>query len=176
MGGRMSKSRYVNAETRAIIVVLTLLMAPAMHAQEIPTLVSQIRGEFQKKNTKVEDVTLLELVPFYGRSLRYLVLSRGIRPDQKFEGSFEEELFGLFVVDQSFTKILAAVDIFPTERWNDYSVEIKRSSFESIVLVCKGATYGDVNRVRTYPREVIYRTYAPGFRSDVQRQGSAQTK
>jgi hypothetical protein len=30
---------------------------------------------------------------------------------------------------------------------------------ESIVLMCKGATYGDVNSVKTYPTEVIYRNY-----------------
>jgi hypothetical protein len=78
-----------------------------MPAQENPTLVSHVQAEFMKKNTKVENVTLLELKPFYGRSLRYLVLAHGIRQDAKFEGSFEEELFGLFVVDQSFTKVLA---------------------------------------------------------------------
>lgn len=172
----MSRSRPVNAQAGAIVVVLALLVARSMHGRENPTLVSQIQGEFKKKNTKVEDVTLLELVPFYGRSLRYLVLGHGIRQDEKFEGSFEEELFGLFVVDQSFTKILATVDIFPTERWNDYSVEIKRPTFESIVLVCKGATYGDVNRIRTYPTDVIYRKYTPDLLPNVKRQGSAQTK
>jgi hypothetical protein len=131
-----------------------------MPVQGNPTLVSQVQAEFMKKNTKVENVTLLELKPFYGRSVRYLVLARGIRQDEKFEGSFEEELFGLFVVDQSFTKVLGTVDIFPPARWNDYSVEFKRPMLESIVLVCKGATYGDVNSVKTDPLEVIYRNPA----------------
>ena len=167
----MSKSGDVKkVQTQAIVVFLMLLVASSVQAQEQPTLVSQVQAEFKKKNTKVEDVTLLELVPFYGRSLRYLVLAHGIRQDVKFEGSFEEELFGLFVVDQSFTKILATVDIFPTERWNDYSVEIKRPIFESIVLVCKGATYGDVNRVRRYPTEVIYRKFPPALFPKVKRQ------
>ena len=160
----MSKSRDVKkAQAHAIVVVVTLLVASSVQAQGNRTLVSQVQTEFKKKNAKVEDVTLLELVPFYGRSLRYLVLAHGIRQDEKFEGSFHEELFGLFVVDQSFTKILATVDIFPTERWNDYSVEIKRPIFEFIVLVCKGATYGDVNRVRRYPAEVIYGKSPPAL-------------
>ncbi|MCI0625305.1 MAG: hypothetical protein L0387_27290 [Acidobacteria bacterium] len=160
----MSESRYVmGIRAQAIVVFLTLLVASSAHAEESPALVSQVRTQFQKKNAKVEDVTLLELVPVYGRSLRYLVLAHGIRQDVKFEGSFEEELFGLFVVDQSFTKILATVDIFPTERWNDYSVQIKKPIFPSIVLVCQGTTYGDVNRVRRYSVEVIHGKPTPAL-------------
>ena len=150
----MSKSRDLKkAQTQAIVVFLSLWVASSVHAQENPTLVSQVQAEFKKKNTRVEDVTLLQLVPFYGRSRRYLVLAHGIRQDVKFEGSFEEELFGLFVADQSFTKILATVDIFPTERWNDYSVEIKMPVFDSIVVAGKGTSDGDFNRVRSYPRK-----------------------
>lgn len=167
----MSKSRDVKkVQVQAIVVFLMLLVASSVQAQEHPTLVSQVQAEFKKTNTKVEDVTLLELVPFYGRSLRYLVLAHGIRQDVKFEGSFEEELFGVFVVDQSFTKILATVDIFPTERWNDYSVEIKKPIFESIVLVGKGSTYGDARRIRSYPTEVIYRKSPPALLPKVKRQ------
>ena len=153
----MSKSRGVKkAQPQAIVVFLALWLASSVHGQENATLLSQVQTEFKKKNTRVEDVTLLQLVPFYGRSRRYLVLAHGIRQDVKFEGSFEEELFGLFVADQSFTKILATVDIFPTERWNDYSVEIKMPVFDSIVVVGKGGTYGVASSLRSYPREVIW--------------------
>lgn len=56
----------------------------------------------------------------------YVLLGWGIRPDFRFEGSFDDELFGVFVLDNDLTKIERTIDIFPTCRWADCIVSIER--------------------------------------------------
>jgi hypothetical protein len=139
-----------------ILVLFNLLTPWQNHSEESLSILSEIRKEFQCKNKKIEDVTMLELLPMYDRSRRYLVVAHGIRQDVTFEGSFEDELFGLFAVDISFTKVLTVIDIFPTQRWSDWSVEIRKPIGQSIVLDCKGTTYGDQKLVKKYPKEILY--------------------
>jgi hypothetical protein len=74
----------------------------------------------------------------------YVLLGWGIRPDAKFEGSFEDELFGVFVLDNNLTKIERTIDIFPTCRWADCIVSIDRVSWPGTGVVVVGAgSYGD---------------------------------
>ena len=74
----------------------------------------------------------------------YVLLGWGIRPDFKFEGSFDDELFGVFILDNSMTKIERTVDIFPTCRWADCIVSIEKVSWTGSEVVVVGAgSYGD---------------------------------
>src|SRR5688572_16763942 len=60
----------------------------------------------------------------HGGVSSYVVVAHGIRPDLKFQGSFEDELFGIFLVDSNFSSVLRTLDVWATPRWSDYSVEI----------------------------------------------------
>jgi hypothetical protein len=74
----------------------------------------------------------------------YVLLGRGIRPDSKFEGSFDDELFGVFILDNNLTKIERTVDIFPTCRWADCIVSIEQVAWPGTEIVVVGhGSYGD---------------------------------
>ena len=92
----------------------------------------------------MEVVNLLDLAPLWWKQpAEYLVLARGIRADYRFEGSFDDELFGLFVVDSNFGSVRKVLDVFPTPRWNDFVLKIERIEGQTVVIVGEGATYGD---------------------------------
>ncbi len=117
---------------------------------ELPSPLTVIKEAFQERNRKIETVRILEAKrPDIGAS-RYLVVAWGIRKDYKFEGQFEDELFGLFVMDESLTKIERTLDIFATPRWFDYQLNIESSSIDEVTIVGKGKTYGDQEMRRTY--------------------------
>lgn len=118
--------------------------------QAIAVLLANVRVEFQKKNPKVERVSILDSAQDPGDASRHYVLARGIRADERFEGSFSDELFGLFVVNSSSSEILAVIDIIPTRRWNDYRMTIKKPLSDTITLLGEGSTYGDSGLVKTY--------------------------
>ncbi len=139
-----------------ILLFFVALVAPDAIAAEAPSVMQQALTLLQKKNSSIGKITFLQLMPFYGRNTRYLLLVHGIRADVRFSGDFNDELFGLFVVDQSFERVLRVIDIIPTRRWNDYSVEIKLGGDGSILAVCKGATYGDQPVIKRYSTDLIY--------------------
>jgi hypothetical protein len=129
--------------------------------QNTVSIVDTIRSEFRKRNPIIQNVTLLDLVTSYQTGgVTYFVVARGIREDGNFAGSFEDELFGLFVVDATFTRVVRVVDIFPTQRWADYFVEIERPVRDSIVLLGQGG-YGDVQLHRAYPMDPNQPPYNP---------------
>lgn len=127
---------------------------------ENQTIMQQVQAAFQNRNSNIGEITFLQIIPFYGYETRYLLLAHGIRADKKFSGSFEDELFGLFVLDKSFSKVLSVIDFIRSERWNDYSVEVRNPDANTILATCKGATYGDGQIVKRYTTEIIYR-YLP---------------
>ena len=114
------------------------------------TLLANIRVEFQRKNSRVQRVSILDSAQDLVDASRHYVLARGIRADERFEGSFSDELFGLFVVDSSSPEILAVIDIIPTRRWNDYRMTIKKPLSDTITLLGEGSTYGDSGLVKKY--------------------------
>jgi hypothetical protein len=115
------------------------------------SIVDAIRSVFQSRNAKVELVTLLDLAPLVRpEEAGYVVLARGIRRERQYQGSLEDELFGVFIVDSSFRAVTTTLDILPTKRWNDYSLEFESVSSATVVVVGQGATYGDERLRRTY--------------------------
>jgi hypothetical protein len=127
---------------------------------ENQTVMQQVQAAFQNRNSNIGEITFLQIIPFYGYETRYLLLAHGIRADKKFSGSLEDELFGLFVLDKSFSKVLSVIDFIRSGRWNDYSVEVRNPGENTILVTCKGATYGDGQIVKKYTTELIYR-YLP---------------
>ena len=149
---------------RRILIFMTLALGTFLapfdgysSAQDQPNaaLLANIRVEFQRKNPKVQRVSILDSAQDLVDASRHYVLARGIRTDERFEGSFSDELFGLFVVDSSSSEILAVIDIIPTRRWNDYRMRIKKPLSDTITLLGEGSTYGDNDLVKTYTIPMI---------------------
>ena len=105
-------------------------------------LLQVLRTSFQKRNPKLTKVGILDLraPDFLGPRL---VLGWAIVDDLAFRGDFNDEMFGLFVVNENLTTVEHVVDMFATKRWFDYEVRLSRFSADSVEVVGKGATYGD---------------------------------
>ncbi len=146
----------ISVVTATFLFVFSALVLPHAAAADPPSVMHQALTLLQRRSESIGEITFLQLLPFYGRNTGYLLLVHGIRADKRFSGDFNDELFGLFVIDQAFEKVVRVIDIIPTRRWNDYSVEIKRGDDNSILVVCQGATYGDQRIVKRYPADLIY--------------------
>jgi hypothetical protein len=113
-------------------------------------LLAVIRDTLRSRNPAIGRVGILEQ-----RSLDYIgpsvVIASGIRTDGDFKGRFEDEMFGVFVANDSLTRVVQTLDIRPTPRWRDYSFRIARLTRDSVRIEGKGATYGDDPVVRAYP-------------------------
>lgn len=129
-----------------LAILFFLLAAAQLSAAEAPVL-EEIRDHFKQLNPDIQSIQLQDVKP---RHTQYWVLARGIREDEHFQGSLEDELFGLFVIDVQFSNVLRVVDIFPTSRWNDFRVWIDSHSMETIVIKGVGATYEDQPMMREY--------------------------
>lgn len=108
------------------------------------SLESLLQAAFAAKNPKVTRTKVLELRSIGMGAGPYVLLGWGIRPDSPFERSFDDELFGVFILDNSLTKIERTLDIFPTCRWADCIVSIEKVSWPGTEVVVVGAgSYGD---------------------------------
>jgi hypothetical protein len=105
-------------------------------------MMKAIGAVFQEKNPKLSTVGVLEL-----RSWDFLgprvVIGWSIVRDRVFRGDFKDEMFGVFVVDESLTRVERVLDLFPTPRWFDYQLTIGRFTGDSVEVVGAGSTYGD---------------------------------
>jgi hypothetical protein len=119
------------------------------NAIESNPLTQALRAAFVARNPAVTRATLLELRSVGMGSGGYVLLGWGIRPDMRFEGHFDDELFGVFVVDSSLTKIERTLDIFPTRRWADYMVSIEKIADGEVTIFGQGS-YGDQPLRQTY--------------------------
>lgn len=135
----------------AMILAAGLFMSPAaVQAQAgkwtkpVNALEELLQVGFVAKNPKVRQTKVLELRSIGMGAGPYVLLGWGIRPDFKFEGSFDDELFGVFILDNNLTKIDRTIDIFPTCRWADCIVSIESVSWPGTEIVVVGrGSYGD---------------------------------
>lgn len=114
----------------------------AQAAKPVNSIEQLLQAAFVAKNPKVTRAKVLELRSTGLGVGPYVLLAWGIRPDFRFEGSFDDELFGVFVLDNDLTKIERTIDIFPTCRWADCIVSIERVSGTEVAVVGAGS-YGD---------------------------------
>jgi hypothetical protein len=121
----------------------------AQSAGELNPLNRAMRQAFTQRNPAVTRVTVLELRLASAQARTYVLLGRGIRPDLRFQGSLDDELFGVFLVDSGLTRIERTLEIFPTQRWNDYIVSIEKVT-DSEVTIVGGGSYGDQRLRRVY--------------------------
>jgi hypothetical protein len=113
-------------------------------------LLDTLRVILRQRNPIIEHVAFPQIQWFdYGRS--YVAIAWGIRSDRNFNGSFQDELFGILVLDSTLTGVRKVLDVFPTERWYDYSVRIEALTGDSIIIAGRGDTYGDATMRKAYP-------------------------
>jgi hypothetical protein len=117
---------------------------PAMEqgSPQANRLVDLLQAAFRSRNPSVTRARVLELRSLGMGAGPYVLLGWGIRPDFKFEGRFDDELFGVFIVDNNLTKIERTIDIFPTQRWADYLVSFEKVTPSDVIVVGAGS-YGD---------------------------------
>lgn len=126
--------------------------ASTRHAPLVrPTpLLDSIRSLLRLTTTAIDDVAILEVRAGPLGDPRRALLAWGIRKDRQFHGSFAEELFGVFVVNDSLTRILRTVDVIPTPRWLDFEMRVEAVTRDSIHIRGQGATHGDAPFSRAY--------------------------
>jgi len=110
-------------------------------------LLSQIRTEFQRKNPRISEVSLIQIAPFRrpGPPEKYVLVAWGITSrEADFSGDFWDEVFGFFVADGKLTIIEETLSIVPTPRWRDYSFTIDRLTSDTVSVRGAGDTYGDL--------------------------------
>ena len=110
-------------------------------------LLDNIRAELRHTNPEIEDVQVLDAKP---RLAEYWVVARGTNSPPKFNDSFENELFAVFVVDKSLTCVEQVVDVFPTPRWHDFELWIDAHGPKNITIRGRGITYHDSLITKTY--------------------------
>ena len=113
-------------------------------------LLDTLRTILRNRSPAIDDVAILEIRSARLQDRRRAALVWGVRHDHVFHGSLADELFGVFVVDDSLTKVLRTVDLIPTPRWLDFAMRIERVTSDSIYVRGQGATYGDQPFGRTY--------------------------
>lgn len=114
------------------------------------TILTKLKAEFQKRNSNIAHVRIVDMRPTLTEIPKYLVLGWGIRADRTFRGNFEDELFGLFLVDESLSNVEKVMDFIPTPRWHDTQMRITRIDASHAVLEAKGETYGVISLRRKY--------------------------
>lgn len=144
--------------TIIIAVVMLFWISPAGHptasanSQEgdACSILSDLKAEFQKRNPNIAHVKIIDARPTLTEIPKYLVLGRGIRADRTFKGNFEDELFGLFLVDASLSRVEKVLDFIPTPRWHDTEMRIISVDATKAVVEAKGETYGIKSLRREY--------------------------
>jgi hypothetical protein len=155
-----------------LVVVAAACWTLTGAAQKPANAVEQLlRAAFVAKNPKVTHAKILELRATGVGAGPYVLLGWGIRPDFKFEGVFDDELFGVFVLDNDLTKIEETLDIFPTCRWADCLVSIERVSRTDVVIAGAGS-YGDVPFRKTHQLALS----PPGIERAQRRDGARQDR
>lgn len=130
-----------------LLVACGFLLQNSAIAGGCPGLLDSIRAEFQRLNADIETIEILDTKP---KHPEYWVIARGIVEDLEFKGSFEDELFGIFVVDGDFAGIVTVVDVLPTPRWNDYLLWISDYDAENVTILGHGSTYSDQQLQKQY--------------------------
>lgn len=131
----------------AILLVCLSTILGCGQATDTDSLLADIRVEMQNTNAQISDIQVLDTKP---RLSQYWVVARGIVATDNYKGSLEDELFGIFVVDQSFTRVVDTIDVFPTPRWRDYNLWIASHSSDRITVEGRGATYQDNATQKSY--------------------------
>ena len=116
--------------------------APPPTASDSCSILAKLKAEFRKHNPNIAHVRIVDTRPTLTEVPKYLVLGWGIRADRTFRGTLGDELFGLFLVDESLSSVERVMDFIPSPRWYDTEMRITRVDASGAVLEARGETYG----------------------------------
>jgi hypothetical protein len=74
---------------------------------------------------------------------RFVVVANATTQDGQFHGNFRDELFAVYIVNDSLSRVVATLGDFPTARWHDYQVWVDSVTPDSVIVRGRGDTYGD---------------------------------
>jgi hypothetical protein len=134
------------------ISVLAFSACSVMAASDGEKLTDKFRRQSTNGNPLLTEIKVLESKPLSSNNLssNHVYVVHAIRPDHRFEGKFEDEQFGVFLVDANQNRIVKVLDMFNTPRWLDYELKIKRVSLSKVTVSGRGASYGDGPITKTY--------------------------
>ena len=93
---------------------------------------------FMKTNPNIAQVHVLDLITDKSRPGHcYAALATAVTREPQY---MHDELFGVFVLDSTLTKIERTVEILPTGRLNDYKVSISFPTADTLAVRGFGAT------------------------------------
>lgn len=132
-------------------------VTPAMRSR----LRESLLAAFREQNPGVDSVRVLEVLrdPCV-RNRGAAVLATGTAPRRNVNAErssdvqalLNGQLFGVFLADSAFTSVGSRVDLFPTNRYGDYTVYFDLDAPEGFIGVYgQGETYGDEEMARSYP-------------------------
>ncbi|OEU67863.1 MAG: hypothetical protein BA863_12115 [Desulfovibrio sp. S3730MH75] len=140
-----------------LALLVIVLVMPSISSgyvdEERNPLLNELEKVFTARNTNIKHVAVLDLQAFNYGQARYVLVGWGISEDRSFNGDFNDELFGVFVVNSELTRIEETLEIMPTPRWLDYELLIESVTADSVVVVGLGATYDDSPIRRAYKWE-----------------------
>jgi hypothetical protein len=140
--------------SRSALAISALLFGAygVTSASDGDPLTDDFRRQFTNRNPVLTEIQILESRPLSSKtsSGHRVYLVHAIRPDHKFEGKFEDEQFGVFLVNVNQNRIVTVLDMFNTPRWADYEIKIKRASPSKVTVRGRGASYGDQPIEKTY--------------------------
>jgi hypothetical protein len=114
-------------------------------------LIDTLRFIFRQRNRLIGQVAFPQIQWVgYGRTYAYVAIGWGVRADHRFSGSFQDELYGILLLDSTLTRVRYVLDIVPTPRWLDYRFRIEELTGDSIIITGRGDTYSDGPERRAY--------------------------
>lgn len=114
-------------------------------------MIVALEEAFAARNPRASRVSIVEFRREARGGGANLVLARGVKPDEVYEGRPEDELYGVFVFDDSLRRIRETVAMFPTPRWKDARLRFDRTSAESVFVLGWAATSGETLLTGGYP-------------------------
>lgn len=114
-----------------------------------PMIVSLVEA-FTARNPAARRVSIVEYRREGAGGGAHLVLARGSRPDASFAGHAEDDLFGVFVFDDSLQRIRRTVTLFPAPRAGGTEMRFDRTTADSVYVFGWASTSGETLLVQGF--------------------------
>src|SRR5262245_12131737 len=136
-GGLMRMIRTI----LAVWMVALLCAAAASMASASPAtvaLLAQIHKVFARTNPRIAQVHVLDVIDDSQRpGHRYAALATGIT---RSPSSKSDELFGVFILDSTLTRVEKTIEVLPSGKLGDYFVTISFPCVDSLLVRGYGAS------------------------------------
>ena len=115
-----------------------------------PMIVALVEA-FTARNPEARRVSIVEFRREATGGGANLVLARGARPDAAFSGHAQDDLFGVFVFDDSLRRIRRIVTIFPAPRAGETQMRFTGTNAESVYVFGWASTSGETLLTTGFP-------------------------